>query len=149
MRRPHGRKARNKGQKPPHFVILTERWAPFPADGLDHLKKRQPLSFDANDRAAPKPVAMARLFQRLDLVSAISKAPLARARRLAFYLARNREGPILAPDPRRRPPSYWNTDARATFDALAHNIITRSKARPPPMAPVRNCWPTITRLPQW
>jgi hypothetical protein len=146
MKRPHGRKAKNAGNKPPRFVILTSLFAPFPDDALHALQQRQALRVKSENRGAPQPVAMARLYHRLDRVIAISKDPMARARRLAFYLARNREGPIMAPDHMLRPPSYWRTEARGTFDALAHTIVMQSKARPPPLSPVRNHYPMITRL---
>jgi hypothetical protein len=147
MKRPHGRKAKNAGNKPRRFMILSSLFAPHPDDALYALHQRQALRIKPENRGAPQPVAMARLYQRLDTVIAISKDPMARAKRLAFYLARNREGPIMAPNHMWRPPSFWRTDARATFDALAHTIVTRSKARPPPLPPIRNHYPMITRLP--
>jgi hypothetical protein len=147
MRRPHGRKAKGGVVAPARFVILNERLGAFPEDTLHAIAQRNALRPKPQGRPAPQPIAMARLFQRLDTLAAIAREPLARAKRLAFHLARNREGPIIAPNLNLRPPSYWNTDARATFDALAHDIVTRSRSRPPPLDPPRRCWPTVLRLP--
>jgi hypothetical protein len=140
MRRPHGRKKKGKGA--PHFCILPKELPPSPAL-LYAFDRRKGLLTRSGD---PQPVAMARLYQRLDHLTNIVASPLARAKRLAFHLARNKEGPILAPNSTLRPPGAWGTQARASFFSLEHDILTRSKNRPPPLRPPRRCWPSVTRL---
>jgi hypothetical protein len=149
MKRPHGKKDLNRWNKPPAFVILNDHNPAMPFEIQNKFAEAQADRMRQYYRPEPKPVHIGRLYQRLDQLCAIAKNPLARAKRLAYHLARNREGPILAPDIGLRPPSTWNTEARATFFALAHDIVTRSRARPPPLPAVRRCWPTITRLPEW
>jgi hypothetical protein len=138
MRRPHGKKA--KGKSAPHFCILPKELPPSDATLLAFERRKEMRAYTGT----PQPVALGRLYQRLDQLTAIVADPLARAKRLAFHLARNKEGPILAPNHALRPPGSWGTEARATFFALEHDIIARSKNRPPPLPPPRRCWPSIT-----
>jgi hypothetical protein len=138
MKRPHGRKG--KGISAPHFCIFPKEEPPSEVL-LYALEQRK----DIHARnGPPPPVAMGRLYQRLDQLCAIVADPLVRAKRLAFYLARNREGRIFAPDPMVRPPGYWSSEAKASFYSLAFDIENRSRTRPPPLPPPRRCWPSIT-----
>jgi hypothetical protein len=141
MRRPHGRK--RKAQAGPHFCILPKDLPPSDATLLAFERCKDNLMWLCKG-VPPQPVALGRLYQRLDQLTAIVTDPLARAQRLAFYLARTKEGPILAPDPTLRPPGSWGTEARASFVALEHEIVTRSRNRPPPLRPPRRCWPSVT-----
>jgi hypothetical protein len=140
MRRPHGRK--KTGVAAPHFCILPKDLPPSDATLLAFEQREEMLI--RGKGVPPQPVALGRLYQRLDQLTAIVTDPLARAQRLAFYLARTKEGPILAPDPTLRPPGSWGTEARASFVALEHEIVTRSRNRPPPLRPLRRCWPSVT-----
>jgi hypothetical protein len=142
--RPKGRKtkAKAKGKATTRFCILPK------APGLPYAlmqafeQKRDGLVRHGN--RDPQPVAMARLYERLDHLSIIIGDPLKRAQRLAFYLARKKPGPFFAPNLMLRTPGVWGTEARASFDALAYDIITRSKNRPPPLRPPKRLGPSIT-----
>jgi hypothetical protein len=142
MRRPHGRKS--KGKAGPSLCIFPKDEPPSP-ELLHTFAKRKDTLARAGYRE-PQPVAMARLYQRLDHLSKIARDPLARAKRLAFHLARNREGPLFTPDPMLRPPGAWNAEAKASFIALGYDIQMRSRARPPPLPPPRRIWPSVTHF---
>lgn len=141
MRRPHGRK---KVAGLPGFTVLAGRGKPLSEVALDAMtlgvKRQQRL------RTAPAPVGLGRLYQRLDQLAAIAADPMARARRLAFDLARRLPGPILAPDPRLRPPQNWGLEVSTTFDAMAFDILARSRSRPPPLPPIRKYGPSVLLL---
>jgi hypothetical protein len=140
MKRPHGRKARSS-----HGFRLK---------GLDVHKARFWLNSDgphfktgdgrAHNTAVP--VDMAKLYAQLDFLIGIAASPVAKAKRLAFHLARTREGFIIAPKGPRRIAGRWGTQVTASFDAMAASIVTKSRNRPPPLPPRRTHWPTITVL---
>jgi hypothetical protein len=146
MRRPHGKKANKALTKPPCFTVLNGYGPPLSETVINRLEARADACKPHSDQLMPQPVAMERLYLRLDHLAAIVRDPLARAKRLAFHLARSKEGPIVTSDPAIRPPSHWKTDARATFVALGYDMTARSMKRPPPLGPRRRCWPTIIRL---
>lgn len=92
--RPHGRKTatsfRLMGLKTP-FASGRVEAAPKPGcNWADHMN---PASL------APlgKPLSPAKLYQLIDLLGAIVADPEPRARRLAFHLARRRQGLLLPP----------------------------------------------------
>jgi len=76
------------------------------------------------------------LLARLAALKKLVDAPEARARRLAFHLARRRPGPVLAPvfagRSRGQP---FTTETSAVFEALPTAIIAASRSRPPPLGP--------------
>ncbi len=84
---------------------------------------------------------------RLRDLRGLLKAPEARARRLAWSLARRRPGLLLAPDagdvlvPRR-----YGTEVSAHYASLGPAIIEASRARPPPLGAVPLAGPRIRRL---
>jgi hypothetical protein len=94
----------------------------------------------------PQPVSPAKLYRLLDLLAAIVADPEPRARRLAFHLARRREGPILPPFGPTRIAGQWGTEVRASHEAMAGAILSASRVRPPPLPPPRRAGPTLTSL---
>ena len=76
---------------------------------------------------------LARLFELCRLI----EDPQARARRLAFHLARRRPGPLLAPDlATSRMPARFGTEISALYAGFASAIARLSQARPPPLGPL-------------
>jgi hypothetical protein len=142
LRRTPACKIKGKAKAAPHFCILPKAPAlPYALMQAFEQRKNNHVNQGGRD---PQPVAMARLYERLNHLSIIIGDPLKRAQRLAFYLARKKPGPFFAPNSMLRPPGVWGTEARASFDALAYDIITRSKNRPPPLPPPRRLGPSVT-----
>jgi hypothetical protein len=93
------------------------------------------------------PIPAAPLIARLRALSTLAKAPEARARRLAWTLARKRPGPILTPDLKRRcVPARYGTEVSAIYDGFHAEIIKASRARPPPIGHIRRPPPRIRCL---
>ena len=93
------------------------------------------------------PIPAAPLLARLRALSNLAKAPETRARRLAWTLARKRPGPILTPDLKRRyVPARYGTEVSAIYHGFHAEIIKASRARPPPLGPVRRPPPRIRTL---
>ena len=93
------------------------------------------------------PVQAAPLLARLSALKALLDAPDARARRLAFHLARRRPGPIIPPCLNQPGvPRRYGTELSAIYDALAQAIWTAGRARPPPLGPAPKLGPRIRRL---
>jgi hypothetical protein len=147
-RRPLGRPHKRKVLVRPRRLKVLGTLFSFGGDDTLQALKDRPRS----KAKGPTPafVAVGTLNQRLEQLAAIVADPTDRARRLAYHLARNRPGPILAPDPTLRPPShlrpYWRTEASASFSAMVHDIHTKSRARPPPQQPRRWHGPSVTAL---
>jgi hypothetical protein len=151
--------ARSKGKKPsrPWKPSLQIYPASFFASSDDIAQKlaayqtrSAPLVTDADTHTAAVPrvlVPIGKLLDQLDYLNAIAKDPLAKVRRVAYYLARHRHGIILAPP---SPPRLvWRCGAEisAIFDAMAYQIMAKSRTRPPPHPPPRRGpKPTITVL---
>jgi hypothetical protein len=141
MKRPHKRKSASS--------------AGFALGGLDTQKASPWLNSDGPQfkprdgklgRSEPVDVDMAKLYARLDFLARIAANPTAKAKRLAFHLARTHQGIIIAPLGPKRIAGRWGTQVRASFDAMAGAIITQSRMRPPPLPPPRTHWPMITAL---
>jgi hypothetical protein len=96
--------------------------------------------------ATPMPVNMAKLYAKLDYLSKLAANPLAKAKRMAFHLARTYEGIIIAPKGAKRIAGRWGTQVRASYDAIAMAIMSQSRTRPPPLPPPRTHWPTVIAL---
>ncbi len=92
----------------------------------------------------PVDIDMAKLYAQLDYLAGIAADPIAKAKRLAFHLARAQHGIIMAPKGPPRIAGRWGTQIRASYDAIAASIITQSRNRPPPLPPPRTHWPAIT-----
>lgn len=100
-------------------------------------------SIDAS--SPPIVVPIRHWLDRLEHLHTIAKDPTAKARRLAYNLARSRHGILMAPDEPPRKLHRWSREAAALYDAMAHQIMTKSRARPPPLPPPRRGpKPTIT-----
>jgi hypothetical protein len=89
---------------------------------------------------------MAKLYAQLDYLSKLAANPMAKAKRLAFHLARTYQGIIMAPKRPDRIAGRWGTEVSASYDAMWASIMTQSRNRPPPLPPLCNQWPTITVL---
>jgi hypothetical protein len=136
-------KARPPRARTPMFQIYPtpaqERYPDFERDM--HLD-RGPKEWVSSPVAVP----IGRWLDRLDHLHAIAKAPTAKARRLAFALARRRPGLLMAPPERPRILHRWGREASALHDAMAMQIVQKSRTRPPPLPPPRRGKPMITLL---
>jgi hypothetical protein len=136
MKRPHKRKAKSASG-----FNLGGLEAPIASPWLNGGPNFKPK---LKSVATPLPVNMAKLYAKLDYLSKLAANPLAKAKRMAFHLARTYEGIIIAPKGPKRIAGLWGTQVRAFYDAIAMAIMTQSRNRPPPLPPPRTCWPTIT-----
>jgi hypothetical protein len=145
MKRPHGRKMVPTSAKLSLTCLDPDKPSPWlNSDGPQFKPVSKGIySFEDN---TPLPVNMAGLYAQLDFLAKIAANPLAKAKRLAFHLARTREGIIMAPRGPKRIAGRWGTQVRATYDAIAGSIMIQSRTRPPPLPPPRTHWPTITAL---
>jgi hypothetical protein len=144
MKRPHMRKAKSR-------AVLSlggleaNKANPWLDGGGPQFKARVKTG-----NIGPVEVNMANLYTKLDFLAAIAANPLAKAKRLAFYLARrypyDPNGIIIAPEGPKRIAGRWGTQVRASYDAIAGSIMIQSRNRPPPLPPPRTCWPTVTAL---
>jgi hypothetical protein len=142
MKRPHGRKAVSTA---PSFSLPgLDRDRPSPWLNSDGPKFKPKALHSTNTPLAPVYVDMAKLYGQLDFLARIAADPSAKAKRLAFHLARTYHGIMMAPEGPKRIAGRWGTEVRALYDAMAHNIIEQSRNRPPPLPPPRTHWPTIT-----
>jgi len=132
-------RAPRKPAERPRFRLLTAQrdFTPFAA-------------FDANDsQSIPQKSAISATpyLTRLRTLKSLLEAPTARARRLAFHLARRRPGPILAPDASgTNLPRRYGTEVSAIYTSLAQAILNASRARPPPLGPTPLAPPRSRRL---
>jgi hypothetical protein len=108
-----------------------------------NFKPRLQVS-DEDGRGTPIPVDMANLYAQLDFLSKIAANPAAKAKRLAFHLARSQQGIVIPPEGPQRIAGRWGTQVSASYNAMAGSIMTVSRSRPPPLPPPRTHWPTIT-----
>jgi hypothetical protein len=140
MKRPHGRKSTSSA----HLALQgldAEKPSPWlNGDGPQfHRDDRQMLQ-------AAMYVDMAKLYAQLSYLAGIAANPIAKAKRLAFHLARTRAGIIMAPQGPRRIAGRWGAQVSTSYEAMAASIITISRIRPPPLPPPRKRGPSITLL---
>jgi hypothetical protein len=140
MKRPHGRKATSRAALT--LTAFDGRKASPWESGYGPSFKVKPKTIDFT----PQPVDMTKLYAQLDYLSKIAANPMAKAKRLAFRLARTYQGIIMAPRGPERIAGRWGTEVSASYDAMACSIMTVSRTRPPPLPPPRMQWPTITVL---
>jgi hypothetical protein len=141
MKRPHGRKSKAISAKLSLTCMDPDKPSPWLNSNGPKFKPINNPNFDQ-----PMPVNMASFYAQLDFLARIAANPLAKAQRLAFHLARRREGIIMAPLGPRRVAGRWGTQVRALYDAMGGSIVMQSRVRPPPLPPPRTHWPTITAL---
>jgi hypothetical protein len=111
---------------PPTFEFEQRSWVPYTTDVHTHDAALPPLT-----------VPIGRWLAQLDYLHAIAKDPVAKARRLAFSLARSRHGILMAPPSPPRLVGRCGTEISAIHDAMAYQIIEKSRTRPPPLPPPR------------
>jgi hypothetical protein len=85
----------------------------------------------------PVVVPIGHFLDRLDHLHALANDPRAKARRLAYSLARSRHGILMAPYVPPRRLHRWGREVSALSDAMAMQIMTKSRLRPPPLPPPR------------
>jgi hypothetical protein len=145
MKRPHGRKMKASSSKLSLTCFDTDKVSPWLNNDGPQFKPRV-MSQNEEGTNPPVYIDMTDLYAQLDFLSGIAANPLAKAKRLAFHLARKKHGIFLAPSGPSRIPGRWGTQVSAYFDVMATNIVTQSRNRPPPLQPQRTHWPTITLL---
>jgi hypothetical protein len=145
MKRPHGRKMTPVSAKLSLTYFDAQKPSPW-LNGAGPKFKRVFNGIYSFENSAPVPVDMTGLYAQLDFLAGIAANPLAKAERLAFHLARRRHGIIMAPMGPKRIAGRWGTQVSAFYDAIGFSILQESRNRPPPLAPRRTHWPTITAL---
>jgi hypothetical protein len=131
------------GQRKARAFIIFNRQHDFP----DHLGDDWTTQARLSGGPRGDGVPAAPFLARLSMLSDLAKDPRARARRLAWHIARRRPGPILMPDLNRgRVPRRYGTEISASYDADGHAIGEASRARPPPIGAVIRPPPRIRRL---
>jgi hypothetical protein len=144
MKRPHGRKS--KASAGFSLKGLDDAKASAWLDGAWPQFKPVVKIANAHWHNAPVEIDMAKLYAQLDFLAKIAANPTAKAKRLAFHLARTYQGMIIAPQGPKRLAGRWGTEVRACFDAMHASILTTSRKRPPALDPPRTHWPMITAL---
>ncbi|MEM9938590.1 MAG: hypothetical protein AAF768_07075 [Pseudomonadota bacterium] len=126
----------------PGFNVLGH---PLDCPDLSHLVR----GFWADPKPNPlrgEPVLAAPLVARLNALKTLLEAPAERAKRLAFFLARRRPGPLLAPGRNADVPRRWGTELSMLYEGMVETIRKLSQARPPPLGPVPLMPPRIRML---
>jgi hypothetical protein len=149
---------RRRHEKAPRIVVRQSAnfiiFPPVPAlpdKVLDRLRELdEQARFEENPPRRTGYIYIGNLKARLEQLAKIATDPTKRVNRLAMYIARKKHGPFFAPDRHIRPSNQlgrlrklWDTKTSASFDAMAYNIITRSRERPPPLAPRQKYGPSI------
>ena len=131
-------------QTTPNFRFRT-----FPKAGIDFALSTQ---FDAL-KHRPRPLNTGRtqvparpLLERLTQLRALIEAPQARARKLAWHMARRRPGLMLAPGHHTAVKNRYGTEFSTTYTLMGHATLRLSRARPPPIGPVPRPPPRIRVL---
>jgi hypothetical protein len=145
MKRPHGRKCVSVPAKLSLTYFDADKVSPWLNNDGPHFKPRA-MSQNEEGTNPPVYIDMTNLYAQLDFLSGIASNPLAKAKRLAFHLARKKHGIFLAPSGPSRISGRWGTQVSAYFNVMATNIVTQSRNRPPPLQPRRTHWPTIMLL---
>ncbi len=134
-------------ERGPVFRVLLDQYlSRHDRAELREMARERRLGWGHDPRPAPHRVFMVPLYRRIDKLAAIAADPLKRARSLAWRLARQRAGILIAPDLRFRPAGcvrrYWRTETGITFVMLGQEILVNSRTRPPPLPPRQRRGPT-------
>jgi hypothetical protein len=145
MKRPHKRKMKPSSAKLSLICFDADKVSPWlNADG-PNFKPRLPSQNEPGANPSVH-ITMTSLYAQLDFLANIAANPLAKAKRLAFHLARKHHGIFMAPSGPKRIGGRWGMQVSAYFNLMAWEITTKSHTRPPPLPPPRTHWPTITAL---
>ena len=125
------------------------RFRTFPKAGIDfalsshfdELKARPRTPNTGRTQIPARP-----LLKRFTHLRALIEAPQARARQLAWHMARRRPGPMLAPGHHDAVKNRYGTEFSTTYTLMGHAILKLSRARPPPIGPVPRPPPRIRVL---
>jgi len=101
---------------------------------------------NGNSSGLSAPVPARPLLERLAKLRMIAEAQEARARRLAWHLARSRPGVMLPPRHRSGVTNRWGVEPSALYAAMGQGILNASRSRPPPLTPPKVARPMITLL---
>jgi hypothetical protein len=145
MKRPHKRNMKASSAKPSLTCFDADKVSPWLNNDGPNFKPKL-TSQNEHRTNPPVYVDMAALYAQLDFLAGIAANPIAKAKRLAFHLARKRHGIIMAPSGPWRIEGRWGTQVSTYFDLMAGDIVTQSRNRPPPLPPPRTQWPTISIL---
>jgi hypothetical protein len=129
--------------KSPSFPVFVGERVP-PEINFGEGIRRSPERFGRGAEIIAAP-----LLQRLFDLKALIAAPEARARQIAFQLARRRPGPLLAPHNgrgRSLVPPRLGTEISSLYDSMAHSIHMTSRKRPKHIGPAIRAGPRIRRL---
>ncbi|MEM0985350.1 MAG: hypothetical protein AAGJ32_03810 [Pseudomonadota bacterium] len=147
---PHIRYYRErKLSSPTHSLRIFPSGAPFDRTRFEALKaaaRAKSQTYPGHHQPSG-PIDSGPLLSRLAALKALIDDPAARARRLAYHLARRRPGLLRAP-PYRGPHSgqQFGTEPGALHDSFAVAILEQSRARPPPLGRAPNNSPRIRQL---
>jgi hypothetical protein len=129
-------KARMPRLKKPFLRIYPHADRPYYSDFQPTFRGAYPAMAPVQEAALPPVfVPIGRWLAQLDHLHAIALDPLAKARRLAFSLARSRHGILMAPPEHPRVMARQGTEATAIYAAMAYQIMEKSRTRPPPLPP--------------
>ena len=134
----------------PVFVIYPASYDAAPTDFGDRFSGKNtradaPICHRDAITSPPPVVPIGHWLDRLYHLHAIANDPIAKARRLAFSLARSRHGILMPPPEHPRRLRRWGTEPSAIYDAMGFQIMQKSRSRPPPLPPPRRGpKPTIT-----
>jgi hypothetical protein len=146
MKRPHGRT--NKKPSAPITLdgLYKAKVGPWQSNVGPHMQPQNKAAQRYGNGGTPVFVEMAKLYAQLDFLAKVAADPYAKAKRLAFHMARTREGLIFAPYGPKRIAGRWGTEVSSLYDVMAFQINEKSRNRPPPLPPPRTHWPMITAL---
>jgi hypothetical protein len=138
MKRPHGQKSSSSAARFTLPLLEIAKASPWQTGNGPQFKAVIIRT------SAPREVNIDPLYAKLSYLAGIAANPMAKARRLAFHLARKHRGMIMAPKGPTRIAGRWGTEVSAFYDAMAGELVRNSCSRPPPLPPRRTHWPTIT-----